>query len=82
MVFTVVFVSVFAPETVLLSRFAGRLTIQQVIHMIFAWSSIISWLLFVCDLGLMAFLSMHAYRDGMVHLRFTNKLIYLKGGVY
>ncbi|PGH23346.1 hypothetical protein AJ80_02599 [Polytolypa hystricis UAMH7299] len=34
-----------------------------IIHMIFAWSSVISWLLFLCDLGLMGFLSWHAYRD-------------------
>ncbi|KAL1958258.1 hypothetical protein VTO42DRAFT_4766 [Malbranchea cinnamomea] len=34
-----------------------------IIHMIFSWSSLISWLLFICDLALIAFLSMHAYRD-------------------
>ncbi|KAK2765639.1 hypothetical protein FQN54_008493 [Arachnomyces sp. PD_36] len=34
-----------------------------IIHMIFAWTSIISWLLFICDLVLIAFLSMRAYRD-------------------
>lgn len=36
--------------------------------MIFAWTSIISWLLFICDLGLIAFLSMQAYRGGEIHL--------------
>ncbi|OJD23784.1 hypothetical protein ACJ73_04862 [Blastomyces percursus] len=35
-----------------------------IIHMIFAWSSVISWLLFVCDIALIGFLSMRAYRDG------------------
>ncbi|KAF2007129.1 hypothetical protein P154DRAFT_517532, partial [Amniculicola lignicola CBS 123094] len=34
-----------------------------VIHIIFSWSSIISWLLFVCDLGLIGFLTWHAYKD-------------------
>ncbi|PGH10460.1 hypothetical protein GX51_00219 [Blastomyces parvus] len=34
-----------------------------IIHMIFAWSSVISWLLFVCDIALIGFLSMRAYRD-------------------
>ncbi|KAL2364959.1 hypothetical protein RJZ56_002107 [Blastomyces dermatitidis] len=34
-----------------------------IIHMIFAWSSVISWLLFVCDITLIGFLSMRAYRD-------------------
>ncbi|KAK2864956.1 hypothetical protein FQN49_004056 [Arthroderma sp. PD_2] len=38
-------------------------TFMFVIHMLFAWSSIISWLLFICNLGLIGFLSMHAYRD-------------------
>lgn len=35
-----------------------------VIHIIFSWSSVISWLLFVGDLGLIGFLTMHAYQDG------------------
>ena len=36
-----------------------------VLHLIFSWSSILSWMLFVVDLGLIGFLTMHAYRDGM-----------------
>jgi uncharacterized membrane protein len=35
-----------------------------IIHIIFSWSSIISWLLLVGDLGLIGFLTMHAYQDG------------------
>lgn len=35
-----------------------------VLHLIFAWSTIISWMLFAVDLILIAFLAMHAYRDG------------------
>ena len=35
-----------------------------VLHLIFSWSSILSWMLFVVDLGLIGFLTMHAYRDG------------------
>ncbi|KAF2678489.1 hypothetical protein K458DRAFT_395032 [Lentithecium fluviatile CBS 122367] len=34
-----------------------------VIHIIFSWSSVISWLLFIGDLGLIGFLTMHAYQD-------------------
>ncbi|RHZ67520.1 uncharacterized protein CDV56_108583 [Aspergillus thermomutatus] len=38
-------------------------TVIFIIHLIFSWSSFLSWLLFICDLGLIGFLSMHAYRD-------------------
>lgn len=34
-----------------------------ILHLIFSWSSILSWMLFVFDLGLIALLTMHAYRD-------------------
>jgi len=34
-----------------------------IIHLLFAWSSFISWLMFVGDIALIAFLSLHAYRD-------------------
>jgi len=34
-----------------------------VVHVIFSWSSIISWFLFVLDLGLIGFLTSHAYQD-------------------
>ncbi|KAL2008061.1 hypothetical protein VTN00DRAFT_8043 [Thermoascus crustaceus] len=34
-----------------------------IIHLIFTWSSVISWLLFIGDLILIGFLAMHAYRD-------------------
>lgn len=35
-----------------------------IVHLIFAWSTVISWMLFAFDLILIAFLAMHAYRDG------------------
>ncbi|KAF1959954.1 hypothetical protein CC80DRAFT_489995 [Byssothecium circinans] len=35
-----------------------------VVHVIFSWSSIISWFLFVGDLALIGYLTMRAYRDG------------------
>lgn len=38
-------------------------TIIFIIHLIFAWSAIISWTLFAIDLILIAFLALHAYRD-------------------
>ncbi|KAM0796009.1 hypothetical protein BDR22DRAFT_938400 [Usnea florida] len=34
-----------------------------ILHLIFSWSSILSWMLFVVDIGLIGFLAMHAYRD-------------------
>ncbi|TPX19604.1 hypothetical protein DIZ76_017396 [Coccidioides immitis] len=37
-----------------------------IIHMLFAWTSIISWLLFIADICLIAFLAAHAYRDDAV----------------
>lgn len=36
----------------------------QIIHLIFAWSSFLSWTLFIIDVALIGFLGMHAYRDG------------------
>ena len=41
-----------------------------VVHIIFSWSSIISWLLFIGDVGLIAFLTMHAYKDAETLDRF------------
>lgn len=34
------------------------------VHLIFSWSTVLSWILFACDLLLMTFLASHAYRDG------------------
>ncbi|KAF2748052.1 hypothetical protein M011DRAFT_400983 [Sporormia fimetaria CBS 119925] len=34
-----------------------------VLHIIFSWFTFISWLLFICDIGLIGFLTMHAYQD-------------------
>lgn len=36
----------------------------QVVHLLFSWSSFLSWTLFLVDLLLIGFLSMHAYQDG------------------
>ena len=36
----------------------------QIIHLLFSWSSFFSWLFFLCDIALIGFLSMRAYRDG------------------
>ncbi len=36
-----------------------------VLHLIFSWSSILSWMIFVADLGLIGLLTLHAYQDGM-----------------
>jgi hypothetical protein len=42
---------------------------EQIVHLIFSWSSFLSWLIFICDLGLIGFLSMRAYRDGKLSQR-------------
>ncbi|PSK55968.1 Tumor susceptibility protein 101 protein [Elsinoe australis] len=34
-----------------------------VIHLVFSWTTVLSWLLFVGDLALIAYLAYHAYRD-------------------
>ena len=44
-----------------------RLILVQVIHLMFAWSSFLSWSLLILDIGLIGFLGMHAYRDGEWH---------------
>lgn len=36
----------------------------QIVHLLVCWSSFLSWTLFLVDLLLIAFLSMHAYQDG------------------
>ncbi|KAL8778540.1 MAG: hypothetical protein Q9213_007369 [Squamulea squamosa] len=38
-------------------------TVMFIVHLIFSWSSVLSWILFVFDLGLIAFLTFHAYQD-------------------
>lgn len=37
---------------------------RQVIHLLFSWSSFLSWTLFLVDLFLVGFLGLHAYQDG------------------
>ncbi|KAG4430307.1 hypothetical protein IFR05_014217 [Cadophora sp. M221] len=34
-----------------------------VLHLIFSWSSFLSWVIFLADLGLIGYLTMRAYRD-------------------
>lgn len=38
---------------------------MQILHLIFSWSSFISWLMLLGDIFLIAYLSLRAYRDGM-----------------
>lgn len=52
---------------------------EQIVHLIFSWSSFLSWLLFICDLCLIGFLSMRAYRDGESSLRIMTVDIVLTG---
>lgn len=41
-----------------------------IIHLIFSWSVFFGWLLFLCDLGLIVFLTLKAYRDADMLDRF------------
>ncbi|KAF2814028.1 uncharacterized protein BDZ99DRAFT_459769 [Mytilinidion resinicola] len=41
-----------------------------VIHIIFSWTSIISWLLFACDIALIGYLTFRAYKDAETLDRF------------
>jgi type IV secretory pathway TrbL component len=34
-----------------------------VVHLIFSWSSFLSWFFFLVDIGLMAWLALRAYQD-------------------
>jgi len=34
-----------------------------VLHLIFSWSSFLSWVIFIADLGMIGYLTMRAYRD-------------------
>ncbi|UNI19203.1 hypothetical protein JDV02_005405 [Purpureocillium takamizusanense] len=45
-------------------------TAIMVFHLIFSWSSFLSWLFFVCDMALIAFLTLRAYRDAEILDRF------------
>lgn len=38
-------------------------TVMIVLHLILHWSSFLSWVLFLADLGLMGWLAFNAYRD-------------------
>ncbi|KAI0914978.1 hypothetical protein F4823DRAFT_570355 [Ustulina deusta] len=38
-------------------------TVLFVVHLLFSWSTFLSWLIILGDLGLMGFLALHAYRD-------------------
>lgn len=38
-------------------------TIIFIFHLVFSWSAFFGWLFFLCDLALVAFLTMRAYRD-------------------
>lgn len=41
-----------------------------ILHLVFSWSSFFGWLFFLCDLALIAFLTMRAYRDADMLDRF------------
>lgn len=35
-----------------------------VVHLVFAWSSFLSWVLLVGDIGMIGYLTLRAYKDG------------------
>lgn len=38
-------------------------TVVFIVHLIFSWSTFLSWVIFLADLGLMGWLALRAYRD-------------------
>lgn len=38
-------------------------TAMFVLHLLFSWSTFLGWVIFLSDLGLIAFLTLRAYRD-------------------
>jgi uncharacterized membrane protein len=56
-----------------------------VLHLIFCWSAFLSWILFVGDIALIAWLTMRAYKDGMafclcVYIFWTKELLTCHSG--
>ncbi|KAF4978896.1 hypothetical protein FZEAL_4782 [Fusarium zealandicum] len=45
-------------------------TAIMIFHLVFAWSSFLSWLFFLCDLALISVLTLRAYRDAEILDRF------------
>lgn len=41
-------------------------SILFVLHLILSWSTFLSWVLLLVDLGTIGYLTMRAYRDGML----------------
>lgn len=41
-------------------------TAIMIVHLIFAWSRFLSWLLFIGDIALVALLTMRAYKDAEI----------------
>lgn len=39
-------------------------TTMFIVHLIFSWSSFLSWVIFLADIGLIGYLTFRAYRDG------------------
>ena len=46
-------------------------TAIMILHLIFAWSTFLSWVFFICDLCLIAFLTLKAYRDAEILDRYS-----------
>ncbi|KAJ4174501.1 hypothetical protein NW754_004920 [Fusarium falciforme] len=45
-------------------------TAIMIFHLVFAWSTFLSWLFFLCDIALIAVLTLRAYRDAEILDRF------------
>lgn len=50
----------------------------MVFHLIFAWSTFLSWVFFLGDLALIAVLTLRAYRDAEILDRYVLKRIPLQ----
>ncbi|PON27584.1 hypothetical protein TGAM01_v203351 [Trichoderma gamsii] len=52
-------------------------TAIMVFHLLFSWSSFLSWIFFIGDLVLMGFLALKAYQDAEILERYTRKPFFL-----
>lgn len=50
-----------------------------VVHLVFAWSSFLSWVLLVGDVGMIGYLTLRAYKDG--ECPFLPFLVRILGGI-
>jgi len=57
-------------------------TVLFIVHVIFSWSSILSWMIFVIDIGLIGLLTYRAYVDAANLDRYEVPFFWTSGKLY